>query len=169
MFEDAGSLVGMALRLEAERVLAAAAIVTGSPQVTVATIKAIDGELDTVMRGLERRGVAFPGHVLGAKYGLSGGEYLLLQIALMPFHAPDLALQLDRLFAAGDDDPSAPRLSAGLRLLAPDRPDPAALRPALERMPLCANGLVQLVPLADGDAHVVPGQAVLELYGLGPA
>ncbi len=161
--DDAGRLVATVLGLEAQRVLAGAAVgrVDGA---TPADVEAIDADIDTVMTGLQRRGVAYPGHVLAARYELSGAEYLLLQIALMPFHAPDAAIRLGEILGGPD---GCPRLTYAVKLLNPSAEDLTAMRALVSSTPLFAEQLVLFDDLGDGDAQLLPGLAVLELFGLG--
>ncbi len=161
-WEESGDLSRLVLRLEAGRVVAAASV-GRVPGVSPETVTAIEEDIDRIMAGLARRNAAVPLHLVAKRYGLSGGEYAILHIALMPFHAQDL---LDSLARALGGDDNAPRLSYALQVLAPSIDDYLGLRQTLIEMPLCTEQLITLVELLDGDARLQASPAILELLGL---
>lgn len=165
-FEEGAELVAQVLGLEAARILAIASLGRarivddeGAP-VGPEQVQQIDQALEVVLEGLARRGIAYPGHMLGGKYDLGGPEYLILQLALMPHHSPSDFASLMRVLGS---DELVPRLSHALTLLAPPGRH-ADLAERLEGAPLFAEDLVKRS--ADPDPALVPHLAVLELYGL---
>jgi hypothetical protein len=158
---DAGPVVASVLRLEAERVVALAQQLAGTPRYD--RLMELDRQLGILSDGLERRGVNYPGHVIGARYGLSGGEYLMLLVALMPHHAPDLRDDLREAIGGPDDHP---RRSYVLLLLDSDSANWAALDAEFEQSALILAGLVVSTPLPDGDERLTVSLAILELFGL---
>lgn len=165
-WEETGELARLVLRLESERLVAIASI-GRTRGATPERVASIDRDLETIMAGLERRGSAPPLHVVASRYGLSGGEFAIVHLALMPHHAPDLLLTLATTLDSRVEAPlPIPRLSYALRILAPSAPDQAALRRQLRELPVCTETLVILKPLPDGDERLEASPALLELLGL---
>ncbi len=171
MFDEIGSMVGTLLRLEADRIEAAAAL--GRPNASHARdIAEVDADMSRMLAGLDRRGVAYPPHAVAARYELSGAEYLVLMLALLPHHAPDVPPRLSRVLGPiptnTAENPAIPvRLSWALRLLAPQEADHEALARQVETSTVVAEGLVRLTRMEDGDRRLEAHLAVLELLGLG--
>ena len=160
-WEETGRLVRSAMTLEAQRVAAMAAL-GGGPGAAGETVAELDAELDVLLGGLARRGAGYPLHLVARRYDLSGSEYLVLQLALMPFHAPE-SLQAVSAALAGDGQP---RLSLALTLLGAPTRDWPRLRRELDSMALFRERLVLLEELDDSDHLLLASPALLELLGL---
>lgn len=164
MGATAGELVAEVLGLESARLLAMAAMLR-LDEPDVDNLRDIDAALEAALEGLASVGVNYPGHLLGARYELGPLEYVVLQLALMPYHRPDDFGSLSRLLAAPAE---VPRRRHALLLLSP----PTRHEQVWSR--LLAGTLLRerlvIVDEVDGevDPALLPHQAVLELYGLGP-
>lgn len=156
-WEETRDLLALVLRLEAERLVAIARVgrVAGASAEEVAEI---DRDLEVAMAGLERRGVAYPGHMLAASYRLGGVEYAMLVLTMLPHHAPDA---LERIGDALGLTEGGPSLRHALALFAGARADPAAFRGEVERLPLVSHKLVAV----DEAGRLTLSQAVAELFG----
>ena len=131
------------LRLEAEQVVAR---ITSADE-----LDEIESDLETLFEGLDRRGAGYPGHMVGQQYELTGPDYALLQLALIPHHALDLLQPLGIH--------SALTSTQAFRFLAPEAP-PHLADEALAHLAVVQSGLVEL-----GEPLRV-SQAVLELFDL---
>ncbi|MGM0575431.1 MAG: hypothetical protein ACQEXJ_06845 [Myxococcota bacterium] len=156
---EAARVVARILGLESARLLAMAAVLR-SARPDPGQLRDVDRAIESALETLVELGVAYPGHVLGRRYDLSGPEYAVLQLALMPHHTPDDFTSLVWLL---DDREEVPRLRHALRLLAPPR-EQEALRSLLEAGPLVGEGLVRLT--GEDDPALIVNRSVLELYGL---
>jgi len=140
---DAPDICRSILRLEAERVIARIA----APE----AIEELDADLETLFDGLDRRGAGYPGHMLGQRYELTGADYALLQLALIPHHSLELLQPL------GIRGPLT--TTQAFRFLAPEAPTHLADE-AMAQLAVVQSGLVEL-----GEPMTV-SPAVLELFGL---
>lgn len=158
---EADELVARILQLESTRLLAMAAAaregVSAAPRV-----QRVDEAVDATLASLDELGVAYPGHAIARRYELSGPEYAVMQLALMPHHASEDLASLLRIL--GDPHAERPRFRHALELLAAPE-ERAALQDTLERGALLREELVRLGGEAGSELHVHP--IVLELYGLG--
>lgn len=155
------------LRLEAARLLGVARMVAGDDDAPAAMAR-VEAELDEALASLEAIGVAHPGHVLAARYGLDGADYVVLAVALLPHHAPEVFAELVGLLqAVGAVADEVPRLSHALALLAPMQAWPEVAE-ELSGRGLFTEGLVRARAdeAADDDPVLAVHLAVLELYGL---
>lgn len=152
--EDAGRLIALAMRLEADALVALA---QGDAEAAAEAQR----DLETVFAGLSHRGVAYPPHAVAARFGLDGASFAALSLALMPAHAPERLLALTA--ALGQAGLATPTLALVATLVAPPAAREAALE-ALRRGPLFAHALVREAP----DGALTPSPAVLELLGLQP-
>ncbi len=153
--EDAGRLIALAMRLEADALVALA-------QGDAEAVAEARRDLETVFAGLSHRGLAYPPHVVAARFELDGASFAALTVALMPHHAPERLLALSAaLDRAGQ---ATPTLELVASLVAPPGAREAALED-LRRGPLLADALVR--EAADGT--LTPSPAVLELLGLPPS
>lgn len=167
-YESSGAIVRSLMRLEADRVVAAAAI-GREPDASPDDIARIDANMDVLMRGLKHREVGYPPHLLAGRYSLTGEDYVALQVGLMPYHAPDALERLDQLLGYGPgptDSRIKARLTFVVRLIAPATIDLEQAARQLEQSPVCTHGLIHLARLADGDRELHVSAAVLELLGL---
>ncbi len=153
--EDAGRLIALAMRLEADALVALA-------QGDAEAAREVQRDLETVFAGLAHRGVAYLPHALAARFDLDGAAYAALTVALMPAHAPERLLALtgalDRVGQA------TPTLALVAALVAPPQAR-AAAQEALRQGPLFTHALVRETP----EGALAPSPAVLELLGLAPA
>lgn len=157
-------LMTRVLALEAARLVGLASL--GRVEGVAEQLAEVDASLTILLEKLTEQGVRYPGQVLGAKYGLSGLEYLVLQLALLPFHEAEACAHIMSLL--GEESGARPRLSHVLQLLQPTGDDWRDLQEGLLDGPLLTEGLVGLEEADDGDPALVPHQAVLELFGFEP-
>ena len=164
-WEEVVRLLSAVLRLEGERLVAAISIgrVSGA---TPEAVEEIDDQIGLLLSGLDRRGVKYPGHTLAAQYGLSGGGYAVLQLALLPHHAPDLLRQV--LDALGDEGESVPRMRHAQKLFGSSAQVTPHFRRMLESQPVCRKRLLEL-SAKEVDSPLRVSKSVLELLGLSRA
>ena len=153
-------------RLEAERTVALAQLVgdDGEPGADE-QLEAIDALLGEALATLELYGVAYPLHAIARRYGLGQGDYLVLQLALLPRHPELLLHAMTRALGDGEHEP---RLSHAVRLLAEGFDDWERAAADLLTLTVFTEQLVKTEARPDGDLALRPSQAVLELMGLDP-
>jgi len=159
---DTGALLRTVFQLEGERTLALCRL--GRDPGAEAALEDVDARLAPALAALEARGVAYPGHAIARRYRLSEPDYIVLQLALLPWHGPGAVQQATSLI--GDGEPEL-RASHAISLVLTGHDDWGAARAALASLPVLAEGVVVLLPRADGDPALVLGQATRELLGLG--
>lgn len=150
------------LRVEAERV-AAGVSVGRTHDVSVEDVKRLDDTLETLMAGLKLKGVVYPLHAIAMKYELSSGEYAILQLALMPHHAPEL---FGAMMSVLGDTRSSPHLTHALKLFGASVQDPEHFRRMLQHRPLLTEQLIGFSSDEVLDPELTISEAVLEWIGL---
>lgn len=154
------ALILAVLKLETER-LAAAAARWQDAATSDAAVATIDADLEQALHALRRAQIAYPGHALKEEHQLAGGEYLLLLLALMPFHAPDTLKAIQRTLTL---EVGPPTLAAGFRLFSSGLSDSISLRERLQSRPLFSKGLVHAS--SDRNPVLTPDKRILALFGL---
>jgi len=128
----------------------------------------VDARLGAALEALEARGARYPAHALAERYQLSQADYLVLQLALLPWHGGEAVAAATRALAGDGQATDRPRASHAVALALPGHTDwPHALG-RLRELTVVAEGLVVLQPTDDGDDDpiVTLGLAVQELLGL---
>lgn len=163
---DPQALLVLIFRLEGERTVLLAEL--GRVPGVEARLEAVDAELEVALEALGRTGVAYPAHAVAHRYGLSEGDYLLLQLGLLPWHGPDA---VRRATSALGEAADRPRASHAIALLIPGADDWTAARRRLATLPIVVERLVGFAPTSGepGDDEIVVGQALRELLGLSDA
>jgi len=162
MSADTGTLLRAVFQLEGERTLALCRL--GREPGAEAALEDVDARLAPVLHELEGRGVAYPAHAVARRYRLSEADYLVLQLALLPWHGASAVERTTGLL--GERGPEL-RVSHAIALVLPGHDDWEAAQAALASLIVVVEGLVTLSPRTDGDAALVLGQATRELLGLG--
>lgn len=160
---DTIDILRAVFRLEAERTLLVARLgrVAGAEE----ALEDADGRLGAALAALNTRGVAYPLHAIARRYRLGQEDYLLLQLALLPRHGPEIVLATTDALG---DKAGVIRLSHGLALIAEGFDDWERAKAELMELPVFREKLVKLVEVdGDGDPAMEPSAAVLELLGLG--
>ncbi len=121
----------------------------------------VDHRLSGALQALASRGVAYPLHAVARRYGLSQEDYLILQLALLPRHGPDVMATATR--ALGDPS-ERPLMSHALALIFEGFDDWERARAELLTLPVFRESLVRLGP--EDDPALTPSPAILELLGL---
>jgi hypothetical protein len=148
-------------RLEAERTMQLARL--GRALGAEEALDDVDERLAGAITALDRRGVAYPLHAIARRYRLSQEDYLVLQLALLPRHGPDVV----RVTTESLGEPTLrPHLSHALALIAEGYDDWAASRAELVTFPVFKEKLVSLEPPHAEDPELHPSLAILELLGL---
>lgn len=146
-------------RLEAERTLQVARL--GREAGAGDTLEDVDRQLSRAMAALNTRGVAYPLHDVARRYRLGQEDYLILQLALLPRHGPEVVARATR--ALGEPDERL-RMSHALALIAEGFDDWARARAELLTLPVFVEKLVWVSD--EEDPELTPCPAVLELLGL---
>ncbi len=158
-FEETQSLVQLGLRLEAERLVAMVSLLVDAPGAGDRLTRA-SMDLEQVLSGLERRGVALPTHVVAARYGLSGPQYAVLTLATLQLVDAERYAELMALVEADD---AVPTVELACVIASPEDPD--AFGRELLACPLVVERLVRIEVRDEGEI-LLPHPALLELMGL---
>lgn len=158
---DAGALLRAVFRLEGERTLGLCRL--GREPGAEAALEDVDARLTPALAALEALGVAYPTHDVARRYEFTDADYLVLQLALLPWHGPAAVQQATALL--GEPGPEI-RVSHVISLVLPGHDDWEAARDALASLRVLDEGLITLTTRPDGDPAVVLGVAVRELLGL---
>lgn len=158
-FEERGDWIRVVLNLEAERVREMALLAAGLSE--EGSIHTLDRQIDGALAALSRRGVRYPGHFVAERYGLSGGEYLVLTLALLPHHRPDILTEIGQ---RTNMTCRWPTLSLLAHVTLPPGTPMGPFGAQLRQLPLCVEGVVSLSDGDDPELHV--HRAVLDLFGL---
>ncbi|MCA9517902.1 MAG: hypothetical protein KC635_23340 [Myxococcales bacterium] len=161
---DPRALQVFVFRLEGERTVLLAEL--GRVPGVEARLEAVDAHLEAAIAALGEAGVAYPAHAVAHRYGFSEGDYLLLQLGLLPWHGPEA---VRRATTALGEAAAQARVSHAAALLVPGADDWRAVRRQIATLPIVVERLVSLAPIEGedaGDAVIVVGQALRELLGL---
>lgn len=159
---DTGALLRAVFQLEGERTLGLCRL--GREPGAESALEDVDARLAPVLGALEARGVAYPAHAVARRYAFSEPDYLVLQLALLPWHGPAAVQQATTLL--GEPGPEI-RASHVISLVLPGHDDWRAAREAVASLRVIAEGIVILAARPDDDPAVVLGVATRELLGLG--
>ena len=147
-------------RMEAERTLYLARM--GHDLGAGDALQDVDQRISAALAALSSAGVVYPLHDLARRHAFSPSDYLILQLALLPYHGPAF---VHRATAALGDPAERPALSHALALLAPAGYDDwERAAQATRALPLFEKRFVLIDDSAD--PALTPSPAVLELLGL---
>jgi hypothetical protein len=148
-------------RLEAERTVHIARL--GREAGAEQALEDVDERLKAALAALEAEGIAYPLHVVARQSELGQEDYLIIQLALLPYHGPEVVLAATSVLGEGEPEP---RLSHAVTLLAQGFDDWERAAQDLLSLTVFGEELVVTTPLPDGDLALAPALAIKELLGL---
>ena len=162
---EVGDIMRAVFRLEGERTVCLARL--GHDGGAEAALDDVDERLGAAMEALSEEGVGYPLHVIARRYALSQEDYLVLQLALLPWHGADAV----RAATEALGDPAAtPLLSHAVALVTPEGFDDwAQATEAVLALTVFEERLVIATASDDAgadDKTLAPSRAVIELLGL---
>jgi len=159
---EVGDILRAIFRMEAERTVCLARL--GHDGGAEAALEDVDERLGAAMEALSEQGVGYPLHVIARRYGLSQEDYLVLQLALLPWHGEGV---VQAATEALGDPAAVPYLSHAVALVTPEGFDDwEQATEAVLALTVFGERLVTATPTDDGDFVLAPSQAVTELLGL---
>ncbi|PKN59044.1 MAG: hypothetical protein CVU56_02825 [Deltaproteobacteria bacterium HGW-Deltaproteobacteria-14] len=156
-----GALLRAVFRLEGERTLALCRL--GREPGAEAALEDVEARLTPALAALEALGVAYPAHDVARRYKFSDADYLVLQLALLPWQGLAAVQQATALLG---DPGSEIRVSHVIALVLPGHDDWESARNALASLRVLDEGIITLSTRSDGDPAVVLSLSVRELLGL---
>jgi hypothetical protein len=153
--------------LEADKATAYVAI--GRRSGVEAHLEQVDAAILETMRDLAARGVKYPLHMAAMADRLDVTDYLLIQLAIMPRVAPELAAAVSRMLAeegageAGQDPDGTLTLADAVAILGRGDDDWQAVEEAILAQRAITAGYVTVGPAPT--RPLLPGLAVRELLG----
>lgn len=158
---DVQSALRAVFRLEAERTVRLARL--GREPGAEDALDDVDERLRSALATLDAAGVAYPLHAVARRYQLGQEDYVILQLALLPRHGPELVRAATEALGEGEPEP---RLSHAVALLAEGFDDWERATQDLLTLTVFEERLVLTTLLPDGDRALSPSRAILELLGL---